>query len=148
MKNTSFIPVYCLIIICSIFGLWINLAFATPLPVVATTCEATDVTSNSATLHGKVGNYTGDPVQLTIWFMYGTARDNYSDTSTSATQIVSGGTTIPVGIGISGLSPNTTYYYRIVEQSNEFGESMGREKSFTTLSATPTVTVTPTPFPT
>ena len=156
MKNTSFILVYCLIIVCGIFGLCVNLAFPTPLPVVATTCEATDVASNSATLHGKVSNYTGDPVQVTIWFMYGTARDNYSGTSTSVTQIVSGGsTTIPVDIGISGLSPNTTYYYRIVTQIVNPGGvivsgSTGREKSFATLSttATPVATVTPSPFPT
>lgn len=137
---------YCLIALCVIFGLSSKFAFATPLPIVATTCEVTDVTSNSATSHGKITSSAGEQL-VTVWFKYGTARDNYTSTSTSITQSVSSGTT-KARIEISGLSPNTTYYYRIVGQSNEFGESTGREKSFTTLSETPTATGTPTPFST
>ncbi len=137
---------YCLIVLCVILGLGSEFAFATPLPIVATTCEATDVTSNSATLHGKITSSAGEQL-VTVWFKYGTARDNYTGTSTSITQSVSSGTT-KASIEISGLSPNTTYYYRIVGQSNEFGESTGREKSFTTLSETSTATGTPTPFST
>ena len=137
---------YCLIVLCVIFGLGSKFAFATPLPIVATTCEVTDVTSNSATSHGKITSSAGEQL-VTVWFKYGTARDNYTSTSTSITQSVSSGTT-KASIEISGLSPNTTYYYRIVGQSNEFGESTGREKSFTTLSETSTATGTPTPFST
>lgn len=143
MKNTSFIPLYCLIIICGIFGLCSNLAFAAPPPYDAATCEATDVTSNSATLNGKVYNYFSES-PMTAWFQYGTASGYYS--STSSTQTVSGTDITIVSIGISGLSPDTPYYYRIVAQNSELF-LYGLEKSFTTLSAmaTPTTIAVPTP---
>ena len=140
---------YCLIVLCVVLGLALKFAAATPVPIVATTCEATNITSNSATLSGKLSNYTAEAVSVTAWFKYGTARDNYSGTSTSMTQSVSGGsTTITVSIDVNGLSLNTTYYYRLIGQSNAAGESTGREQSFTTLSETPTVTGTPTPHST
>ncbi len=140
---------YCLILSCAILGLGLKFSAATPLPINTTTCEATKVTANSATLNGRISNYSGELVSVTSWFKYGTDRDNYSSISTSTIQSVSGGsTTIIVSTEISGLSPNTTYYYRIVGQSNEYGESTGREQSFTTLSETSIVTGTPTPFST
>ena len=148
-ENMRRIIVCCLIVLCVILGLGSKFAVATPLPINATTCEATEVTSNSATLNGRITSYNEEPVSVTVWFKYGTDRDNYSSTSTSTTQSVSGGSTTKMVSEISGLSPNTTYYYRIVGQSNESGaESTGREQSFTTLSETPTVTGTPTPHST
>ncbi|MCF6156263.1 MAG: hypothetical protein E3K36_13700 [Candidatus Brocadia sp.] len=158
MKNTSFILAYCFLIVCAIFGFCSNLTCAAPPPLVATTCEATDVTSSSSTLNGNVISYFFEPLTITVWFEYGTTRDNYS--GTSSTQNVTGtsettGSAIPVSIGISGLSPDTTYYYRIVTQIVNpggviVGGSTGREKSFATLSATatPVAIVTPSPHPT
>jgi len=74
MRN---VIVYCLIVVCGILGLGSKFAVATPLPIVATTCEVTDVTSNSATLHGKITSSAGEQL-VTVWFKYGTARDNYT----------------------------------------------------------------------
>lgn len=143
MKNISFILAYCFFVVCGIFGLYSNLAFAAPPPYDAATCEATDVTSTSATLNGKVYNYFSES-PMTAWFQYGTASGFYS--STSSTQSVSGNEITIVSIGITGLSPNTPYYYRIVAQNSELS-LYGLEKSFTTLSAmaTPTTIAVPTP---
>ncbi len=81
---------------------------------------------------------------MTAWFQYGTASGFYR--STSSTQTVSGNEITIVSIGISGLSPNTPYYYRILAQNSELS-LYGLEKSFTTLSvmATPTTIAIPTP---
>jgi hypothetical protein len=122
-----------------------ELTVAAPLPVIATTCEVTDVTSTSAVLNGKVNSYMGT-VSATVWFRYGTVRDDYTGTSTSMTQnMTGGGDASTVSIGINGLSPGTTHYYRIVVDYEFSSESSGREKSFTTLSLTPTVMATPSP---
>ncbi len=156
MKSVLLGMVAYFLIICSACSVCSNLAFAVPPPAVATTCEATDVTASSATLSGVVNYYAEPAGTLTVWFQYGTARDNYSNTS--SVQNVNGtDTTIDVSIGISNLLPDTTYYYRIattyyyrVAMQIEFADGGGREKSFTTLSATPTATgiATPTPNPT
>lgn len=138
--------VYCLLGIYGIYGLCLNSIYAAPAAADAATCEVTDITSTSATLHGKAYDYFSDPSTLVVWFQYGTTSSLYSGTST--TQSVNGNNVTSVSIGITGLSPNTAYYYRFVAKSSGGTEYMGREKSFITLSATatPTVTITPTPF--
>jgi hypothetical protein len=103
-----------------------------------------DTTSNSATLNGKVGNYISLSL-LTAWFQYGIEPGNYSGTST--TQIIRESGVTEVSIGIRDLSPATTYYYRIVAQGSDNVEYRGNTKSFTTLSATETPAVSPTPTP-
>ena len=153
MRNVFLGIIACFFIMCSTCSVCSNLAFAVPLPAVSITCEATDVTASSATLSGVVHYYAEPAGTLTVWFEYGTTRDNYSNTS--SIQTVNGtDTTIDVSIGISNLSPDTTYYYMIaatyyyrVATQSEFAEGGGREKLFTTLSATPTTTGMPTPTP-
>lgn len=98
------------------------------LPPEAITESATNITSDSATLNGIV-NANG--LSTTIWFQYGTTSGSYTHTST--TQSVNGFDDTVVNIGISGLSAETTYYYRIVAQ-NSAGTSNGNEMSFTTSS--------------
>ena len=106
------------------------------VPTVSTG-SVSSVTTSSATLSGTV-NANG--ASTTAWFNYGTTSGSYSGTST--TQSVTGSSNTTVSIGISGLSSNTTYYYRIAA-SNSGGTSYGSELSFTTS----TVTATPTPTP-
>ncbi len=147
MRNISVVFIICFLATCSIFNLRSNSALAVLPPVVVTTCEATDVTSSSATLGGVVSYYAEPSGLVTVWFKYGTVRDYYN--GTSSTRNVSGTTTTTtVSINISNLIPDTKYYYRIAMQSENFGEGGGREKSFTTLPATPTVTGMATPTPT
>ncbi len=88
------------------------------------------MTSSSATLNGTV-NANG--LSTTAWFNYGTSAGSY--TSTSTTQSVSGSSYTLISIGIGGLSPDTTYYYRIAAQ-NIIGITYGDEMSFTTVADT------------
>ena len=99
-------------------------------PTTATSGSATDVSFTSATLNGTV-NANGQ--STTVWFQYDTVSGSY--TNTSSTQTVTGASDTTVSISISGLSPGTTYYYRIVAQ-NSAGTVYGSEMSFTTLSDT------------
>jgi hypothetical protein len=106
-------------------------------PPTVLTGYATNVKINSATLDGSV-NANG--LSTTVWFEYDTTSGSYNNTS--STQSVSGTNTTIVSIDISGLSSETTYYYRIVAQSSS-GTSYGNERSFeTTLDTTKSPLVT------
>ena len=107
-------------------------------PTVSTG-SATNVTTSSVTLNGTV-NANG--ASTTAWFNYGVTSGSYTGTST--TQSVTGSSNTTVSIGISGLSSNTKYYYRIAA-SNSGGTSYGGESSFTTSTVSTTPTPTPTP---
>ena len=105
---------------------------------IVTTNAATNVASSSATLNGTV-NPNG--LTTTVHFEYGTTT-NYG--STTANQSYTGNTTHNVSANITGLSPNTTYHFRLVGTNNG-GTSHGSDRTFTTPSATgpPVVTTNP-----
>jgi trimeric autotransporter adhesin len=107
---------------------------ATGAPVVITN-PATLIASFSATLNGLL-----DPHGLTTssHFQYGPTT---SYGLTTAPQSHSGNTYLSIGSGISSLTANTTYHFRIVA-SNSSGTSMGSDKTFTTLTATGAPVVT------
>ncbi len=115
-----------------------NLSSSKP---TVTTGSVSNTTASSAILSGTV-NANG--LSTTAWFNYGITSGIYTGTST--TQSVSGSSDTTVSIGISGLSSNRTYYYRIAA-SNSAGISYGSEASFATktASATPTPTTSPAP---
>jgi hypothetical protein len=96
---------------------------------VVTTNAATVITSSSATLNGTV-----DPNGLTtsVLFEYGITT-NYQHTT--ANRNYSGSTTQNVNANISGLTPNTTYHFRIVG-FNSRGFHFGSERTFRTFSPT------------
>ena len=98
----------------------------TPNPPSVITGSTTNVTSNSANLHGNVN---ANEFLTTVWFEYG--KDSGSYSNTSSTTSVSDSDNLEVLVNISGLSANTTYFYRIAAQSNA-GTSYGSERSFTT----------------
>jgi hypothetical protein len=107
---------------------------------VATTTPATDVTADGATLNGTV-NARGASTSVT--FEWGTtAGGPYPNTETATPDTVSGTSTTPVSTALTGLTPNTTYYYRVVA-TNSAGTTFGNEQSFTTLAAPPTATTDP-----
>jgi phosphodiesterase/alkaline phosphatase D-like protein len=92
---------------------------------VVITNPATNVASSSATLNGLV-----DPhgLSTSVHFQYGTTT---SYGSTTASQTKTGNTYQSVSVNISGLSPSTTYHFRIVA-SNTGGSRYGADKVFTT----------------
>lgn len=103
-------------------------------PPVVTTGTATAVTTNSATVAGLINN-TG----CTSITAYGVA---YSLTSGFTTGTVVNSSDLSAGsfsAALSGLTPATTYYYKVFA-TNSGGTSYGIERSFTT--ATPVLNAT------
>ena len=94
-------------------------------PMVKTKSER-ELTDNSATLNGTVD---GHGLTTKVWFQYGETSGAYTKNSSKKT--VKGSTDKKVGIGVSGLTSQTKYYYRIAAK-NKDGTSYGDEKSFTT----------------
>jgi putative hemolysin len=94
-------------------------------PTVATT-DATDVTSSTATLNGTVNPNGGS---TSYHFEYGTST-NYG-TNTPTASAGSGTSAVSVSAGITGLTAETLYHFRIVA-SNSGGTSYGDDLTFTT----------------
>ena len=91
------------------------------------TGASTSVTTNSATLTGTV-NPNG--AATSYWFEYGTS--SVALTSTTGTfSIGSGTSTLSVSAFAGSLTPNTTYFFRIVG-SNAIGTTRGSIISLTT----------------
>jgi hypothetical protein len=92
----------------------------------ANTGSATSISSTSAVLQGTVipnGSTT------TYYFQYGTTT-NYGAQTTSHTA----GIDTSLSETLTGLSPETTYHYRLVS-ANESGTSYGPDRSFQTTAA-------------
>jgi uncharacterized repeat protein (TIGR01451 family) len=94
-----------------------------------TTAPATNLAAYSATLNGTV-----DPHGLatTVHFEYGTTT-TYGHVT--ANRSYTGNTAQNVGGNITGLTPNTTYHFRLVG-TNSSGTKYGSDRTFTTLSPT------------
>lgn len=112
------------------------------LGVLATTDQATDITTSTATLHGTVDPNGANP--LTATFEYGTNANLTGATTVTATTPASGdvgglSTPTSVAYSVTGLAANTTYYYRVLA-----GAAQGTIVSFTTnaIQAPPTVSTT------
>jgi hypothetical protein len=94
-------------------------------PTVVTD-PATGIGDTTATLNGKVNRNGSD----TSWhFEYRTTASPY--TSTPGDSLTTGSGDIPVSESVSGLSPGTTYFFRIAA-SNAGGSSTASEQSFKT----------------
>jgi len=93
----------------------------------ATTGSATAVTATSATLNGTV-NPNGS--NTTTYFQYG-PTPSYGSTTTN-TSAGSGTGDVSVNADLTGLTPATTYHYRVAA-TNSGGTSFGNDRTFTTL---------------
>jgi phosphodiesterase/alkaline phosphatase D-like protein len=94
-------------------------------PPVVITNGATNVTASSATLNGSL-----DPHGLAtnVFFQYGITT---SYGSTTPTQNRTGNTYLNITANISGLTPHTTYHFRMVG-TNSGGTRTGSDRIFTT----------------
>lgn len=108
------------------------------LPKIVT-LQATLVTQNSAIILGEVNPKNS---QTTAWFEWGRDSNLNTYSSTAILSLGSGDSFRSVSSSISLLSPNTTYYYRIVAKNN-FGIVKGIILNF----KTPTITVPSAPPP-
>jgi phosphodiesterase/alkaline phosphatase D-like protein len=105
-------------------------SFTTPAAPVATTGASSSVTRTGASLAGTV-DPNGDSTSWT--FYYGTSSStgtSYPNSSTGG-NAGSGTSPTPVNDTLSGLSGNTTYFYRLCA-TNTYGTNCGGESSFST----------------
>jgi hypothetical protein len=110
----------------------------------ATTLAATEVTSSSATLAGAVN--PNDAVLGACSFEYGNggASGSYTGSLPCAVLPTPTGGTQEVSAQLSGLSPNTTYHYR-VDASSPAGAATGAAQAFTTATSAQVALVHPNP---
>ncbi len=100
-----------------------------PPPVVvpnAVTISASSITQTSASINGNV-NPNGN--NATAWFEYGTTQSLGIKVGTNS--IGGGNSSVSQTYFLTNLTPNTTYYYRMVGQ-NSAGVTNGNILSFTT----------------
>jgi len=110
------------------------------LPAVSTG-PATAVTFSSATLTGTVNPQNGETVAS---FQYG-STPGFGGT-TPVTPIGNGHSDVPFSAPISGLTPATKYYYRLVA-TGASGTANGSVKTFTSAAIPLTVSLATTPNP-
>ncbi|GEM_PF-1226927 len=103
-----------------------------PAPSV-TTLSATSVQGTTASLNGSV-NANG--LSTTVTFEYGTTTA-YGQTATAVQSPLSSTDNTAVSVGLTGLSGNTTYHYR-VKGANVGGTKNGADATFTTTNVAPT----------
>src|ERR1700760_4593388 len=99
-----------------------------------TTGSATGVTATEGILHGTV-NPNG--LATTDKFEYGTTVSYGTTVPVPAESAGSGTAEIAKGYLITGLSPSTTYHFRLVATNSE-GTTNGKDATFTTAALTPT----------
>jgi hypothetical protein len=105
-----------------------------PMAPTVTTNAATVISSSGATLNATVSaNYASTAVT----FEYGTMSSPPFDHTTSVTTVTTQGAT--VSTPVTGLAPNTTYYFRAVGV-NSVSTTNGSVLSFLTSSIAPVVT--------
>jgi PKD domain len=129
----------------------VTISSASPTPPTATTGGASGIDDADATLSGTV-NTGGQPVIYS--FLYGTSPDNLNQ-STPTTQLAPASSPVAVGATVSGLTPSTTYYYKLVVSAGGQSYLKAQVQNFTTGAAPsamqnptpPTTTTTTTPPP-
>ncbi len=116
------------------YGVQQSFTTLSPAPPTVTTDNATSITGASARLNGTLTSL-GTAASVNVSFQWGTASGNYA----FETEMVVMGLVGSYSANLTGLSANTTYYFRAKAAGD--GTSYGTEKSFSTPSpAPPTVT--------
>jgi hypothetical protein len=110
---------------------WVALCLAAPAAVAASepvvsTGNATAIAPTSATLNGTVNP---EAQATSYYFEYGTTTSYGSHTAPATAG--SGSADVDVSAPLAGLTPNTTYHYRLVA-TNPSGTTLAADVSFTT----------------
>jgi hypothetical protein len=104
-----------------------NFAGVYPLAPKVATGTKSSVTSTGATVSGTVN---ADGFATTDSIQYGTAA-SYGTAIAASPATTTGTSTTTIGATLSGLTPNTTYHYR-VKAVNAKGTAYGADSTFTT----------------
>jgi subtilisin family serine protease/sugar lactone lactonase YvrE/phosphodiesterase/alkaline phosphatase D-like protein len=107
----------------------LNRSFETLKMPKATTESASSVKGTEATLNGGV---TPEGSPTSYYFEYGTTTSYGTKIPTTAKEVGSGGKKVSVNQTPTGLSPNTTYHFRVTATSAA-GTVHGEDKTVTTL---------------
>ena len=102
------------------------------------TLIATNVDSTSAKLNGTVNGYG---LSTTVTFEYGTTS-SYGDSITAIQSPVTGDSITHVSAVISGLTPNTIYYFRVKADNSKWLNFYGPDSPFITLPRVKTLAAT------
>jgi phosphodiesterase/alkaline phosphatase D-like protein len=100
-----------------------------PAKPVVTTTPATNITLTSAVAHGTV-----NPKGLPTTFVVRYGKTTSYGAQTPAQSVGAGTTAQAVAAALSGLTPNTTYHFRVVA-TNALGTTSGGDRSFKTTGA-------------
>ena len=97
-------------------------------PIEVSTSSASDITSGSAVLRGYLSSM-GPYTSVTVWFQWGSST-GYGNNTVQQTVYGPG----PFSMQVSGLSPNSMYYFRAVAKPGVIGVSAvyGVPQSFST----------------
>lgn len=100
-------------------------------PIAVTTSTASDITANSAILHGYLDGM-GPYQNVTVWFEYGNTT-GFGRTTSQQTLYNTG----PFSIQVDGLNPNAGYYFRTAARPSAVGVTSvyGNTNIFTTTGA-------------
>lgn len=119
------VGVIALVVMVMLIGVIGRLTCETPASV--RTDDATGITANAATLNGDLTDFN-DSVDAYVLFQWGTSSKSYLN-ETEARKVESTGR---FSFDLTGLTSNTTYYYRVKADCGGYGTTYGKEKSFTT----------------
>ncbi len=108
-------------------GTVLSFTTADAAPLV-TTSSASNVSVTMVTLNGTVN---AQNATATAYFEYGTTTGVYTTSANVSGTINDGMNAVNVSVGLTGLSANTTYFYRLVS-TNDGGTTEGSEETFTT----------------
>ncbi len=118
-------------------GYGVEHAFTTGAhPPIVATSDAGNIAADSATLNGNLLN-RGSATTVNVSFVYGTTQGGPYTGSTTPQSMIAVGAFPAV---ITGLSPHTAYYFKAKADGGIYGVNHGREKSFITTLAPPSVT--------
>ena len=123
MTNISKISLIFLIAVASCFYC-ATVVLASTTPQIQTN-YATNIQNTSATLNGYLSDL-GSYGTATVYFQWGTTTSYVNQTSSMTVNYIGS-----FNQAISGLAPNTTFYFRAVAQ-NSYGTVYGQNMSFTT----------------
>ncbi|MBE9467758.1 MAG: T9SS type A sorting domain-containing protein, partial [Bacteroidetes bacterium] len=118
----------------TVYGIEVTFSTLPDVPV-AITEVASGIGFYTAMLNGTI---TANDASTIVTFEYGT-DENYGTTVNADQSPVTGNSSEGVTCELTGLVPNTIYYYRVVAV-NDGGTTYGSELTFKTLSQTPVVT--------